>query len=156
MGFGFKSPFLLGWCKLKNLGVQWDQTPGQVRKRPWMGYFAITLLKRRKQKAFMLFYIYVVLSIGPGVCWSPRRRSPCLPFGRLSQDQRDARSIITRPGSEQPSGIFLSCSHRHQLQGKALRSAAASDPAWQPLKAGDKWDTPVSSDVAAGDKGQER
>lgn len=36
------------------------------------------------------------------------------------------------------------------------RRGAARDPAWQPLKAGDKWDTQVSSDVAAGDKGQER
>lgn len=102
-----------------------DPGRGQVQKRPWTWYLAIMLLKRRKQKAFMLFYIYVVLSIGPGVRWSPRRRSPCLPFGRLSQDQGDARSIITRPGSEQPSGIFLSCRHRHQPQGKALRSAAA-------------------------------
>lgn len=41
-------------------------------------------------------------------------------------------------------------------QNGPQRRGAARDPAWQPLKAGDKWDTQASSDVAAGDKGQER
>lgn len=127
-GFWFQISIPVGTMQTKELAgtMRPDPWRGQVRKRPWMWYLAIMLLKRRKQKAFMLFYIYVVLSIGPGVRWSPRRRSPCLPFGRLSRDQRDARSIITRPGSEQPSGIFLSCSHRHQPQGKALGSAQHS------------------------------
>ena len=41
--------------------------------------------------------------------------------------------------------------------GKALPApSAARRPAWQPRRAGDKRDTRVRSDVAAGDKGQER
>lgn len=126
-GFQFQICVPVGTRQSEDLAgtARADPCRGQVRKRPCTRYVAGPLLKRSEQKAFMSFYIYVVLSIGPGVRWSPRRRSPCLPFGRLSRERRDARSIITRPGSEQPSGIFLSCRNRHQTQGKAARGTAA-------------------------------
>lgn len=131
LGFSFRPLSPLGQHKQGTVGAQSpDPRRGQVRKRPCWRYAAITLLKRSKQKAFMLFYIYVVLSIGPGVRWSPSRRSPCLPFGRLSW--RAGTHAALSPGQAHSGQVpFSFHAESHTSTGQSALREGGSAPASQ-------------------------
>lgn len=129
LDFSFRPLFPLGQHKQRTVGAQSpDPWRGQVQKRPCWRYAAITLLKRRKQKAFMLFYIYVVLSIGPGVRWSPSRRSPCLPFGRLSRHAGTHAALS--PGQARRGRVpFSFHAESHTSTGQSALQERGSAPA---------------------------